>query len=737
MRLSLKTGLAVLAILSAIFIGQGDAAPYQLPAGAELVPQITHEGRRVTTIALSPDNAIAVVGGHDRRLQFWDLSKGKLLRSVEAYDKGVFSLDIVVFSPNGRFVLTAPDLESKQEGDSRKVKLWDVATGALARAYDVEFPAALAFSADGRSFLAGGSAGLLTLRDIDTGAVLKRYEDRKAWAENAVAVAMTQDGKMVICVGSDGTIRRWNAESGEQLENFGVRGFVRSVRFTSDVRFVFVSEEGHSELWDVKAGVGTQSFDFGWGVLEESIIAPDLSAILKIRWDGAATISDSASGRILKNLGGGHVWDGDFDFSTRGSYVLLLGPGGALELWNYATGTLVHSTAGPETHVDNLIFSASGGSFFGRCAASVCEWDIARGGLIRKFQEERFSLAPVAVSTSGNRIVLSALPDVVPTRSGKGFVAVGLPTLELWDSAAGKRISALGRFENADPKRNHFAPFALASFSPNGQSLLSASAFTVALAGDFFHVYGSRFEFRDAATGELTAHHGPEKQAAAAIAFSPQGKTYVSASTNGEVSEWPSNGAEAPRPFFAGLPRALFVSYSADGERVWAINRDGQLRSWDARGIEAATTFDGLGNSIVAAATTPDRRAVLLAYADDSLKLWNVETGQLIRPFEGRRDKVKSLSVSPDGRRALSTNSDNTADLWDVDSGKLVATWFFVDDQGVALTPDGRFVTQADPNRAFAIVRGLEFLPIDEFVAKDRIDALPDTATTQIAPSTP
>jgi hypothetical protein len=44
-------------------------------------------------------------------------------------------------------------------------------------------------------------------------------------------------------------------------------------------------------------------------------------------------------------------------------------------------------------------------------------------------------------------------------------------------------------------------------------------------------------------------------------------------------------------------------------------------------------------------------------------------------------------------------------------------------------------MTQARPDRAFAIVRGLEFLSIDDFVARNRIDALPEPSATHIAPA--
>ena len=48
------------------------------------------------------------------------------------------------------------------------------------------------------------------------------------------------------------------------------------------------------------------------------------------------------------------------------------------------------------------------------------------------------------------------------------------------------------------------------------------------------------------------------------------------------------------------------------------------------------------------------------------------------------------------------------------------------------MAPDGRFVTDGDPSAAFAIVRGAETLPMDDFIAAYRRDTLAgETAPSQ------
>src|SRR5271156_675855 len=68
--------------------------------------------------------------------------------------------------------------------------------------------------------------------------------------------------------------------------------------------------------------------------------------------------------------------------------------------------------------------------------------------------------------------------------------------------------------------------------------------------------------------------------------------------------------------------------------------------------------------------------------------------------------------------------ADHSIRLWDADTGARLATLFTQDDKGIGFTPDGLFFGDADPRDAFAIVRGSEKLPMDDFIALDRRDSL-------------
>ena len=95
-----------------------------------------------------------------------------------------------------------------------------------------------------------------------------------------------------------------------------------------------------------------------------------------------------------------------------------------------------------------------------------------------------------------------------------------------------------------------------------------------------------------------------------------------------------------------------------------------------------------------------------------------------IFPQLGHSYFVASVAFSPDGARIASGASNVAIEVWDTASGTLLASLRIWDGMGLAYTPAGLFVGDADPQDAFAIVRGFEVLPLDDFIALDRRDSL-------------
>jgi hypothetical protein len=76
-----------------------------------------------------------------------------------------------------------------------------------------------------------------------------------------------------------------------------------------------------------------------------------------------------------------------------------------------------------------------------------------------------------------------------------------------------------------------------------------------------------------------------------------------------------------------------------------------------------------------------------------------------------------------DGAHAASRSRDETIKLSDAANGQPLASLFTYQGNGIALTPDNLFIGGV---HLFAIVRGLELLPVDEFIAFNRRESLAD-----------
>ena len=359
-------------------------------------------------------------------------------------------------------------------------------------------------------------------------------------------------------------------------------------------------------------------------------------------------------------------------------------------------GAELRPRLGPPASVHTVAFSPDGRILAAASADSTIKlWDPRSGKLLRVLKGHQFRVDSAAFSPDG-RFIVSGGKDT---------------TIKLWDVSSGKLL--LSRKAAEDTLKNPIpVPMIFSvAFSPDGRTIASSSADT-------------SIKLWNLASGALLRTLKSKSGWVFSLAFSPDGRTIASGDGDNTIKLWDASSGKLLRTFAGHATAVNAVTFSPDGRSIASGSADFTVKLWNASNSELLRTFEGHADSVDAVAFSPDGRSIASGGDDATVKLWDASSGKLLRTFEGHTGRIDSVAFSPDGRTIASGSRDGAIKLWDAKSGALRATLFSSSDQGVAYTPDGLFVTDADPRAVFRLVRGNELLPLDDFIALDRRDSL-------------
>jgi WD40 repeat protein len=124
-----------------------------------------------------------------------------------------------------------------------------------------------------------------------------------------------------------------------------------------------------------------------------------------------------------------------------------------------------------------------------------------------------------------------------------------------------------------------------------------------------------------------------------------------------------------------------------------------------------------IGGPVPSAAISPDGTLLASGGEDSLVILWDMADGQLVRVLEGHTGAVLALAFSPDGRTLASGNADQTVILWDVATGEMIRSLVGHADAVTALTfsPDGTLLATGgmDAVRLWDAVTGGELAVLE------------------------
>ena len=291
----------------------------------------------VGDVTYAPDGRFVATASDDGTVRIWETESHAVVATLDDHSSCV---NQVVFAPDGSWFATS--------SCDHTVRTWDLKTFRSMNTFGPHENAVfgLAISPDGKTIAAGLGRGKLESRgkcdvvlwDVATG---QRKRILSGHEHDVRSTAFAPDGTLATA-SFDGTVRMWNADTGELLRTLQQPGSINCVTFSLDgTLLVSASNHGTATIWD------------------QSNWQPKTSVRTNTHLFSVAVSPDNAT------------------LATGNSF-------GFIELWDVATGapkgTLLSSDHDAGNYrITSLAFSRDGHHLASGSASSIARiWDVRR-----------------------------------------------------------------------------------------------------------------------------------------------------------------------------------------------------------------------------------------------------------------------------------------------------------------------------------------------------------------------
>jgi WD40 repeat protein len=487
-------------------------------------------------------------------------------------------------------------------------------------------------------------------------------------------VLFKPDGRELITVSNDKTIRVWDVATGEPLRVLrppigrGKEGMIDDAALSPDGRTLAVGGNGFEE--------------FKWGEIH---------------------LIDLSTGRIVRTFQGHANKVMSIAFSPDGKRLVSGSADRTARIWDVATGECEHVLEGHTEAVYGVVFSPDGR----RLATASYDttgriWSVETGKLEAELKGHAKEVGCVAWSPDGQVIATGSMDQ----------------TIRIW-SPDGKYVRSIDGLGNS---------VLSLTFAADSRVLL-------ATWGGFIKIAGTAL--LDVATGNERVRFAEHTDSVFSGALSPDGSlAATTGGDDNETYIWKTADASLMQRLTSKGRTVWSTGWTSDAKAIaWGNTRrfksendrgpiertfrladlelapahdDALVRAWPVHGAitskhvddttlaierNGATTatirLSGKYDMVRCFTLLPNDRVAI--GADRGLYLFDARSGQKVRDFMGYTRYMNAVAPSPDDRFLLSGSMDQTLRVWDPNRDEPLLSLFVAGDDWVAWTPEGYY----------------------------------------------
>ncbi len=647
----------------------------------ELLADLGGENAGAKFVTMSPDGAWLVSIERDGSARLWDVEKksekAKLDKSAQAMvasdDDGNPTATTPMTPPAG----DSPEPEAVQSlaysrdgkwialaREDGRISIRNAADGKVARELDAfsDVAACVAFSPDSQRIAAGSFDKSIKVWNVATGELVTELAGHTNWV---FSVAFSPDGTKLASGGYDKSIKVWNiAESKEIATLSGHTAGVRSVAFTADgLLLISGSADRTAIVWSLTDLKPVSTLKGHSAAVRAVAISPDGATVATASEDATVKLWKTADWTERVSLSGAEgVMFWCVAFSPGGRTLAAGAFDGTVKLYDPSDGKERATLRGPTEAITAVAFAPGAMEIVaGSVDKSLRRWKAATAIVAvvtgtSVDSEKKTELKTGDPASAMSPVVLNMEQPICSmafSKDGK-LLAVGTGAyrvagcLQLWDAVKRERKWKSDEFKFGLPAvafSNDETRIAIGNFADNFLRMIEIQN-------------GKQLK-------EIRGHRAKIH----AIAWSPNGKQFATASLDRDLKLWDASTNKEIRTFVGHGDFVFSIAFSPDGKRLLSGSSDRTARVWDIESGEVIHQLKGHAGAIQQAVYSPDGKWIACASSDNTSRIYDATTGSFSHTLRGHRNKVETIAFSQKGNLIATGSSDRTIRLWDFASG--------------------------------------------------------------------